>query len=86
MPPSPTADGKPAQANGHLHQDDKARYEDRVGWAPRFGQGSITQAEAEESLLDHQTWVESKLDDKFFGGKDCIHPKTVVGTKVANQA
>jgi len=23
----------------------------------------------EESLADHQTWVEGKLDDKFFGGK-----------------
>ncbi|KAI4208228.1 MAG: hypothetical protein LQ346_000108 [Caloplaca aetnensis] len=72
LPPSPTtatADGKTAQANGHLHQDDKTRYEDRVGWAPRFGQGSITEAEAAESPLDHQTWVESKLDDKFFGGQ-----------------
>ncbi|KAL8742988.1 MAG: hypothetical protein Q9184_008168, partial [Pyrenodesmia sp. 2 TL-2023] len=62
-----SADGKLSQANGHLHQDDKTRYEDRVGWAPRFGQGSITDAEAAESPLDHQTWVESKLDDKFFG-------------------
>ena len=69
MPPSPTTQNKPTQANGHLHQDDKSRYEERVGWAPRFGQGSITEAEAEESPLDHQTWVESKLDDKFFGGK-----------------
>ena len=71
LPPSPTTAGGPAQANGHIHQDDKSRYEDRVGWAPRFGQGSITKAEAEESPLDHQTWVESKLDDKFFGGKAC---------------
>lgn len=72
MPASPTTQDKPAQANGHLHQDDKSRYEDRVGWAPRFGQGSITEAEAEESPLDHQTWVESKLDDKFFGGESSI--------------
>lgn len=72
LPASPNtaqADGKSTQANGHLHQDDKSRYDDHVGWAPRFGQGSITEAEAVESPLDHQTWVESKLDDKFFGGK-----------------
>lgn len=69
LPPSPTAASSPAQANGHLHQDDRTRYEDRVGWAPRFGQGSSTEAETDESPLDHQTWVESKLDDKFFGGK-----------------
>lgn len=44
---------------------------ERTGWAPRFGQGSITEIEAEESLLDHQTFLESKLDDRFFGGKRC---------------
>lgn len=54
-------------SNGRLGFDDAARYE-KTGWAPRFGQGSITSEEAGESLLDHQTWVEGKLDDKFFGG------------------
>ncbi|KAI4114736.1 MAG: hypothetical protein LQ345_004539 [Seirophora villosa] len=79
LPASPTrtdTEGRSTQANGHLHQDDKARYEERVGWAPRFGQGSITQVEAEESPLDHQTWVESKLDDKFFG--DWYHNTGVI--------
>ncbi|KAL8942831.1 MAG: hypothetical protein Q9216_001446 [Gyalolechia sp. 2 TL-2023] len=76
LPASPTTPTKSTPANGHLHQDDKARYEDRVGWAPRFGQGSITEAEAEESPLDHQTWVESKLDDKFFG--DWYHNTGVI--------
>ena len=52
--------------NGHLSHDDTARYA-KTGWAPRFGQGSITEEEAAESLLDHQTVLESKLDDKFFG-------------------
>lgn len=69
LPPSPATSTNPGQANGHIHQDDKSRYEDRVGWAPRFGQDSITEVEAQESPLDHQTWVESKLDNKFFGGK-----------------
>ncbi|KAL9615361.1 MAG: hypothetical protein Q9167_000189 [Letrouitia subvulpina] len=68
LPASPSSDGGPVRANGHLSKDDNSRFEERTGWAPRFGQGSITEAEAEESLLDHQTWVESKLDDKFFGG------------------
>ncbi|KAL8731971.1 MAG: hypothetical protein Q9166_003103 [cf. Caloplaca sp. 2 TL-2023] len=76
LPATPTTDGKPVQANGHIHQDDKSRYEDRVGWAPRFGQGSITEAEAEESPLDHQTWIESKLDDSFFG--DWYHNTAII--------
>lgn len=69
VPRSPTADGKPGLTNGHVSQDENIRYTEKVGWAPRFGQGSITEAEAGESLLDHQTFLESKLDDKFFGGE-----------------
>ena len=63
-PSSPTANGF---ANGHAQKDDEGEWA-KVGWAPRFGQGSITEAEANESLLDHATYLESKLDDKFFGG------------------
>lgn len=55
--------------NGHMQQDESARFIAKTGWAPRFGQGSITSEEAQESLLDHQTLLESKLDDKFFGGR-----------------
>lgn len=69
VPRSPTVDGKPGLANGHVPQDEDARYTEKVGWAPRFGQGNITEAEIGESLLDHRTFLESKLDDKFFGGK-----------------
>ena len=54
--------------NGHIHQDEADRYVKQTGWAPRFGQGSLTSDEAGESLLDHTTLLESKLDDKFFGG------------------
>ena len=75
VPPSPSLDGKSAVANGHLTHDDAARYE-KTGWAPRFGQGSITEEEAAESLLDHQTFLESKLDDKFFG--DWYHNAAVI--------
>jgi hypothetical protein len=41
---------------------------ERVGWAPRFGEGTLTEAEANETLLDKATLLETKLDDKFFGG------------------
>jgi len=57
--------------NGHIHQDDGERFE-KTGWAPRFGTGSITTEEAGESLLDHTTLLESKLDDKFFGGMSSV--------------
>ncbi|KAL8832693.1 MAG: hypothetical protein Q9191_000094 [Dirinaria sp. TL-2023a] len=69
VPPSPTTPRKPGAPNGHIHHDESAQFVEKTGWAPRFGQGSITEAEAEENLLDHQTWVESKLDEKFFGGQ-----------------
>ena len=58
-----------AITNGGISADEKSQWVEKVGWAPRFGQGSITEAEAAESLLDHQTFLESKLDDKFFGGR-----------------
>ncbi len=67
--PSSTIDGKTVGPNGHLPEDENTRWVERTGWAPRFGQGSLTEAEGAENLLDHQTFLESKLDDKFFGGK-----------------
>ena len=76
--PAPTADGavaltkgadsKHSTANGVAPEQERwAR--DRVGWEPRFGTGE-TAAEKEDTtnLLDHQTFLESKLDDKFYGG------------------
>lgn len=62
-----TPDG--TKANGHASEqlDEDARWE-RVGWAPRFGMpGSENKDEDEPSLADHQTWLEGKLEDKFFG-------------------
>ena len=76
MPASPDFDNAQSKANGHVsHDDDAAKYE-KTGWAPRFGTGSITETEAGESLLDHQTFLESKLDDKFFG--DWYHNTGVI--------
>ncbi|KAI9743091.1 MAG: hypothetical protein M1818_003386 [Claussenomyces sp. TS43310] len=63
-PPVKGKDGKPV-TNGHLTQDDEDRWVGRTGWAPRFGNGEPV--EDEGSLLDHQTWVEGKIADKFYG-------------------
>ena len=57
--------GKPT-ANGQIDADDEDRWIERTGWAPRFGSGP--ESIEGESLADHQTWVEGKLEDKFFGG------------------
>ena len=39
---------------------------DRTGWAPRF---EVPKSDDDEgTLLDHQTFLEGRLDDKFFGG------------------
>lgn len=60
-----TADGKPTE-NGQVKEDERwAR--DRVGWAPRFGEGDPKDNEG-PTLLEHQTFLESKLEDVWFGG------------------
>jgi hypothetical protein len=67
-------DGKPIKpgSGGELQEGEKERWVDRAGWAPRFGQGVML--DADESYLDEQTWVEGKLPDKFYGGKSiCIY-------------
>lgn len=40
----------------------------QTGWAPQFGWPVESVMEG-ESLLDHQTWVEGKIPDKYYGGK-----------------
>lgn len=69
VPISQTTDGDQIRANGGISADENASWVEKVGWAPRFGQEKLTEAEAGESLLDHQTFLESKLDDKFYGGE-----------------
>jgi hypothetical protein len=72
IPVTPTKDkdGKPLPngVNGVVAEDENARWIERTGWAPRFGNGAES-VEGEPTLADHQTWVEGKLEDKFFGGK-----------------
>jgi len=55
--------------NGYIDADENARWIERAGWAPRFGNGASNDSVEGESFADHQTWVEGKLEDKFFGGK-----------------
>lgn len=71
-PTSPTS----TKANGHFPElDEDARWA-RVGWAPRFGLPGSEDEDEEGSLLDHQTWLEGKLEDKFFG--DWYHNTGVI--------
>lgn len=66
--------GKPI-ANGHIDTENDDRWIERAGWAPRFGSGIKDSVEG-ISLADHQTWVEGKLDDKFFG--DWYHNTAII--------
>lgn len=60
-PATPTA----AKANGQAPEEE-ARWA-RVGWAPQFGLPGHMD-EDEGTMLDHQTWLEGRLEDKFYGG------------------
>ncbi|KAB8302889.1 hypothetical protein EYC80_006213 [Monilinia laxa] len=67
---APAKDAKQSDqpaANGYVDEDEDARWIERAGWAPRFGTGDSGESIEEESLLDHQTWIEGKIEDKFYG-------------------
>lgn len=49
--------------NGQPAEDDKYS---RTGWAPRFGGGNPADDEG-PTFLDHETLLETKLDEKWFG-------------------
>ncbi|KAK5228196.1 Tricalbin-2 [Exophiala xenobiotica] len=69
---APTAGGP--GANG-ASLEEKEEWS-KVGWAPRFGSGETEEDKEAGNLLDHQTLLESKLDDKFFG--DWYHNAAVI--------
>lgn len=49
--------------------DDLRWDRERTGWAPCF-EVTPTEAQLQEgTLMDHQTYLEARIDDKFFGGK-----------------
>lgn len=60
-----SADGQPP-----AHEDEYSK----VGWAPRFGNPG--DKDDGGTLLDHQDWLESKIDDKFYG--DWYHNAGVI--------
>ncbi|KAK4944116.1 Tricalbin-2 [Elasticomyces elasticus] len=61
------ANGAPPEEEEQWHQ---------VGWAPRFGSGETEEDKEAGNLLEHQTLLEGKLDDKFFG--DWYHNAAVI--------
>ncbi|KAK4042437.1 C2 domain-containing protein [Parachaetomium inaequale] len=65
-------DGKPL-VNGQA--EDEEDDWSRTGWAPQFGWPTELADEGED-LLDHSTWVESQLAEKFFG--DWYHNAAVI--------
>lgn len=54
---------------GQLEPEDYDRWVERTGWAPRFGNGDSGESLEGVEVADHQTWVEGKLDEKFYGGR-----------------
>ncbi|OKL63539.1 hypothetical protein UA08_01208 [Talaromyces atroroseus] len=61
--------------NGQLTEDQRwAR--DRTGWAPQFMKPDQAKLEDGDTLLDHRTFLEDKISDKFFG--DWYHNAAVI--------
>ncbi|KAL2824799.1 hypothetical protein BDW59DRAFT_82737 [Aspergillus cavernicola] len=62
------ADEATEQKQGGGQMDDDMRWaRDRTGWAPRFAHEETNGEHDDATMLDHQTFLEGKLDDKFFG-------------------
>ncbi|KAJ6018194.1 hypothetical protein N7451_001573 [Penicillium sp. IBT 35674x] len=48
----------------------------RTGWAPKLHEERTAEEEAEGTLLDHQTFLEGRISDKFYG--DWYHNAGVI--------
>ena len=74
----------PAAVRRRMHAEltEEERWaEDRTGWPPQFEKVKDENGEEDEpTLLDHQTWIDSKLDDKYYGGKVTRFCSTSTGT------
>ncbi|GJC80163.1 tricalbin-1 [Colletotrichum liriopes] len=68
-------DGKPIKTGEDPEGDEEEPYT-RTGWAPQFGWPADDVHEG-ASLLDHSTWLESNLPDKFYG--DWYHNAAIIG-------
>ncbi|CAG8061887.1 unnamed protein product [Penicillium salamii] len=57
--------------------DDDLRWaRDRTGWAPKFVTEKLEGLDDEGTLLDHQTFLEGRIPDKFFG--DWYHNAAII--------
>lgn len=61
-----SADGK-TLVNGQVEEDEEEDW-GKTGWEPRFGWPTEPAHEG-ESMLDHTTWLEGQMPEKFFGGR-----------------
>ncbi|GKT83557.1 C2 domain-containing protein [Colletotrichum tofieldiae] len=68
-------DGKPIKTGEDPEGNEEEPYT-RTGWAPQFGWPADDVHEG-ASLLDHSTWLESNLPDKFYG--DWYHNAAIIG-------
>ncbi|KAL2270903.1 hypothetical protein VTJ83DRAFT_274 [Remersonia thermophila] len=66
------ADGKPSKEGAAGEEEEDWS---KTGWKPRFGWPSESVQEG-ESMLDHQTWVESQLPEQFYG--DWYHNAAII--------
>jgi len=70
----PQPSDRSTHANGAPPEEDQWK---KVGWAPRFGTGETQEEKKDDVMLsDHQTLLEGKLDDKFYG--DWYHNAAVI--------
>ncbi|KAJ5580223.1 Tricalbin [Penicillium hispanicum] len=60
-------DANAAGGKGPEEEEDMRWALDRTGWAPRFHAEKTEEEDAEATLLDHQTFLEGRIPDKFFG-------------------
>ncbi|EXJ87509.1 hypothetical protein A1O3_04469 [Capronia epimyces CBS 606.96] len=67
--------GSTGGANGAPPEEEEEDWT-KVGWAPRFGSGETQEDKDAGNLLDHQTLLEGKLDEKFYG--DWYHNTAVI--------
>lgn len=67
-------DGK-ALVDGKEVDDDDNEMGPKTGWAPRFG-WPVESIKTSESLLDHSTWLEGQIPDKFYG--DWYHNAAII--------
>ncbi|KAI1820350.1 C2 domain-containing protein [Xylaria intraflava] len=65
--------GKPIPEDGTAETEQSIA--DKVGWEQRFG-WPVESVLAGDSMLDHETWLESKVPDTFFG--DWYHNAAVI--------